>query len=325
MTNAYNIFDVMLFSEMPLPELNEYAHGETAGALSFELGNDEQASADVDWFHDWPAPDGTVSIRAGRDSRRYWLRFPAIADFSIDLNLERIVAYVPPAVPDVSVRHLLLDQVIPRVLGQRGRLVLHAAAVVLSNGKTIALVGESGHGKSTLVSSFQRHGAVLISDDCVLVAFADDKVSVVANYPGVRLYPDSSKAVYGAKQSHAEMAHYSGKQRVVLTGDSAPGPGQAAALDALFCLNDPATVPSPRGVTIELAAGMSALMRLVAQTFVLDVADKQLMATQFDLCGRLMNSDVRFYNLAYPRVHDKLEMVRHRIESALDHSSIGHD
>ena len=55
-------------------------------------------------------------------------------------------------------RHLLLNQIIPRYLATNGRLILHASAVTLENGKTIAFLGNSGFGKSTLVSSFHRHG-----------------------------------------------------------------------------------------------------------------------------------------------------------------------
>ena len=98
--------------------------------------------------------DPEVCITCGRIDGNYILQFPNLADFIISEH-GALVQYLPkPDIPIETIRHLLLDQVIPRVLGQQGRLVIHASAVTLPNRKTIAFLGNSGQGKSTIASYF---------------------------------------------------------------------------------------------------------------------------------------------------------------------------
>ena len=48
-----------------------------------------------------------------------------------------------PGIPEVTVRHLFLDQVIPLVLSRREPIVLHASAVQTAH-SVIAFAGKSG-------------------------------------------------------------------------------------------------------------------------------------------------------------------------------------
>lgn len=75
---------------------------------------------------------------------------------------------------------LLVANALPAVLWQRGRVMLHAAAVVLP-GVTgaIALAGASGSGKSTLARALVAAGARLIGDDSVAL-----EGGVVSGLPG---------------------------------------------------------------------------------------------------------------------------------------------
>ena len=63
---------------------------------------------------------------------------------------------------------LLVANALPAVLWQRGRFVLHAAAVVLPGmAGAIALAGASGSGKSSLARALVGHRARLIGDDSI--------------------------------------------------------------------------------------------------------------------------------------------------------------
>jgi len=45
---------------------------------------------------------------------------------------------------------------------------------LLENSRSVAFLGNSGFGKSTLASSFHRNGVYLIDDDCILLNPCDD-------------------------------------------------------------------------------------------------------------------------------------------------------
>ena len=134
--------------------------------------------------------------RAGVETENAWatlLRFPELADFIVEGN--NISCHPRPGCREESLRHLLLDQVIPRVWAHTGHLVLHASAVKLPDGRVIAFLGESGWGKSTLVAALQGADCQLISDDCIHLASCEEGVRLTPSYVGLRLNEDSIKAL----------------------------------------------------------------------------------------------------------------------------------
>lgn len=313
----YRIFNIALDSQTPIPELSHMTGPTDASIFRFVLSESNPAAdTDINWFHHWHDPNGSISITAGRDDKYYWLRFPQLADFKIQLSEQKITGFKHRNTPDTTIRHMLLDQVIPRILGQQYQLILHAGAVVLENRKTVGIIGASGWGKSTLMSSFYQQGAELITDDCLLIEFRDNNVLGIPNYSGIRLYDDSASAVFGDQYQVSPMAHYSVKQRVLLEIDKAVDLVRSIQLDALFLLDDPVNCRSIDEVSVTTVRGMNELMALVGQTFVLDVTDKILMAKQFRYCGALLDSGLPMFKLRYPRDHTKLPDVRSAVEDA---------
>jgi len=314
----YRIFNIVLDSQVPIPELAQATDSQEVDTFTFSLLEDKVSDdSNIDWFHDWYDPNDVIILSAGRNESNYWLRFPQLVDFEINLNEQTITAYNHTCTADATVRHLLLDQVIPRMLGQQGKLILHAGAVTLANGKTVAFIGQSGWGKSTLVSSFQQQGAGLITDDCLMIEKGNGCVLAIPNYYGIRLFDDSIKAIFGEQKESGDVAHYSSKRRLIMS-DSNESKAAPLQLDAIFLLSDPEAVSESDEVNITAAGGMDAMMTLVAQTFVLDVYDKDLMAKQFRHCGKLFDNELLCFQLDYPRKHSKLDEVRKAIESALE-------
>ena len=311
MTRAYRICDLVLASNTALPEL---APAKAFGAeCRFELLPPGNASAgDADWFHQWTIEgDGEeeesreVWLRFARTGDGYLLRFPSCGDFFVSADAARIQCRPLPGTPEVTVRHLLLDQVIPLVLSRRERMVLHASAVLTGRG-AVAFAGKTGQGKSTLAASLAREGCSLVSDDCLVLRTEHGGWTALPSYPGVRLWPSTVGEVLREDTPTAEVAHYTLKRRVsdpdVLPYASGPAP-----LRRLFFLGDDAGE-----VWFERLPPGQAFMALVGSAYNLDVQDTAFLRRQFDTVGRL-TADVPAYAIHYPREFSALPAVREAI------------
>jgi hypothetical protein len=318
----FGIFNIALDSDITLPELPVI--DEKMPVISVtrraEKGlNDDQ----VTWFHHWPDKSGEISISGGHLEEKYLLRFPGLVDFVVYLE-NRSIVYIPEdGIPESTIRHLLLDQVIPRVLCQMGNLVLHASAIRLRDGTGIGFLGDSGWGKSTLAASFTGKGAKLITDDCLLLDFSKSGLTGIANYYGARLYDDSAVALFEQSHSSSGVAHYTDKKRINLPYSSGPTE-QEVKLSALFVLNDPADDSGVSGVTVTPMEGTSGLMAIIRQSFSLDVTDKGVNATLFKLAGNITDLGIEIFSLSYPRQHDCLPQVQNAVVDVLSSRDIIH-
>ena len=120
-----------------------------------------------------------------------------LATCDVDLSARSINVRARASAEDDYVAHFLLDVVLPRMAGLRGRC-LHAAAVEV-DGRAFALIGASGAGKSTLAARLAIQGATLLGDDCACV---EDGV-IRPTYRPSRLWPDSA-ALLGLDPASAD-------------------------------------------------------------------------------------------------------------------------
>jgi hypothetical protein len=307
-THAYRICDLVVASAIALPEL---VPATAFGAeCRFELlppGN--PSAVDVDWFHRWIIEeDGKeqdscdVWLRLARTGDGYLLRFPSCGDFFVSADAARIQCRPLPGTPEVTVRHLLLDQVLPLVLSRRERIVLHASAVLTGHG-VIAFAGKTGRGKSTLAASLARGGCSLVSDDCLVLRTERGEWTALPSYPGVRLWPSTAGEVLRGDMPTAEVAHYTLKRRVwdkaVLPYASGPAP-----LRRLFFLADNAGE-----ILFERLPPGRVFMALVEFAYNLDIQDTAFLRKQFETVGRL-TADVPADAIHYPREFSALPAVR---------------
>ena len=140
-----------------------------------------------------------------------------------------------PGIPEVTVRHLFLDQVIPLVLSRREPIVLHASAVQTAHG-VIAFAGKSGQGKSTLAVKFAQKGCMLVSDDCLVLRAEHGGWTALPSYPSVRLWPSTAEELLREDTRTAGVAHYTNKCRVSDT-DLLPFANGPAPMRKLFILS----------------------------------------------------------------------------------------
>lgn len=309
----YSIFDILIECDMVLPELQKSNEGSPSLYIRQGPLPDEQS---IDWYHEWKDRN-TIYLRFGHIDDKYILEFPDLSFFSVSLNDMTIEYHTSSHVPPESIRHLLLDQVIPRTLGQLGRLVLHASAIKLADGAGIAFLGDSGWGKSTLASSFLESGGQHISDDCLLIKKNANSLTGINSYQGVRLLNDSAKAIFPDQSETAPVAHYSEKRRLLLTSKNMPGLPASTKLDALFLLTNPAENSADDPVLIEVIRGVEEMMSLIKQTFVLDPLDKEIIAKLFRTLGDFLRTGIPIYRIRYPHKHACLQDTQQAIRSKL--------
>lgn len=307
----YRIFDILIESNILIPELPEVEQGEIS--ISFQLSSDTfPDESQLKWYHHWRLPDGEITISCARLREDYFLRFPELADFLISTNGNQIGCFAMLGVSDESIRHLLVDQVIPRVVAHQGSIVLHASAIEIDGG-VIAFLGESGWGKSTLATSFYEQGYPLLTDDCLLLKPEEGKIVAIPSYAGSRLWSDSLEAVVNDKSSVHPVAHYSSKMRLIFP-DRLKNKVLQLPLTAIFVLGSPEQSNDLKEIDVEPLKGAEMIMELVKHSFLLDITDMDKITTQFQAFGQVTDSELPIYRLSYPREHARLANVRNVVQ-----------
>ena len=276
---AYRLCHVTLTSAIALPELRPAR----AGRGAWRVDVNGAPRGDYRWFHRWRAERRTW-LSFGRTSDGYLLRFPELADFAVTPRARRIECRPVRRLPSATLRHLLLDQVLPLALSA-DRLVLHASAVHVPGFGAVAFIGGTGHGKSTLATALAQDGCSLVTDDCLVLGERDGVPAAWPSYPGVRLWPDAALALGNPARGPA-LAHYTRKRRLregLLRFRARPSP-----LRALFLLAPPSS--GGDAADIRACPPRERLMALVACAYVLDVGDRAHLAVQFQRLVRLVES-----------------------------------
>ena len=308
--DTYLLFGTPVHSNIPLPELPRLPdyQGDAPAVAIRQIAAGGFNADDFHTCHEWRTEQGRLLCRCLRRDTDYLLSFPRQADFHIEAG--GIINCLPaPGVAQGLLRHLLLNQVLPRYLAHTGEQLLHASAVTLANGKTVAFLGESGFGKSTLASYCHLNGAQFIDDDCILLRSGEGGLRIVGGVPTVRLYPDSLRAL---GHNPAGFAPYeqdrTDKLQMSLSGQHTH-PVMPPILQGLFLLGAPGDVPANGAVTITPAGGQVALMSLVRGAFNLNPADKHTLRQMFEQRAQILAEGLPVCHLNYPRSHRALPQV----------------
>jgi len=186
----YRLFDRVIHSEIPLPDLPASRGAEAPRVLVRARRLEHMPAPRPGHHHVWKTDGGDVVMRSVRVDAGYVLEFPSEHVFLTGLEPNGLIAVSAPPGEGPVFRHLLCDQVLPRVLSLRDAPVLHAAAVAGPAG-AIVLAGASGSGKSTLAADFWRHGWQMLGDDAVMIRAQDGRPMALAGPARVRLAEDA--------------------------------------------------------------------------------------------------------------------------------------
>lgn len=254
------------------------------------------------WQESWEALGGYVS------------RFPGLCSFRIFPGILRIECAAEPHIDAATLAHFALDHAIPRLLSLRpGCVVLHAGAIQM-NGGVVAVLGESGQGKSTLAAWLSAQGHPVLTDDCLLLEWnrRSREWNAVPSYRSVRLWPDSLQAIGIADHATHDFAGYCSKRRTGAEANLNFAAASARVTDC-FVLTDPAEsgppVVRPLGVN-------EAFLSLAESVFRLAVMDPEMNRREFEALTELA-ATVRFWSLSYQREYSALPAVEQAITKTI--------
>ncbi|WP_374649281.1 HPr kinase/phosphorylase [Rhizorhabdus sp.] len=189
------------------------------------------------------------------------------------------------------------------LLHRRGITCLHGS-VVSVHGRTIALLGDSGAGKSTTAAALVAQGGILVSDDIAALRANGDRFIVARGCANVRLDPEASARIVRTGQRLAT-APWVDKLLWDVSGDSGASLRPDPHLDALYLLKqardgDAVTISPP-------LPAAQALPKLVdcwyPQGFI-----RLLTQARFDGL-RTIAERVPMFELSFPRRWDILPQI----------------
>jgi hypothetical protein len=306
---TYSFCNIALESDLPFFELQvgEKAEPEYRIKVSWTLAIDDSG---CEWFHTWSGQDDKPWLKLGRQAGGYFLRFPGMADFAVSHDGKEIRCCPVLDTPGKTVRHLILDQVMPLLLSRRGRLVLHGSAISTPQG-AIAFIGQSGWGKSTLATSFSQNGMTVLTDDCLVIEENAECLTVIPTYPGVRLWPETAFNILGTHTFWTEVAHYTEKKRVD-TNAGIRFCSWPRELQRVYFLSPPRESAT---VTVEPMPARDTMLELVKYTYLIDTTDRSRLRKEFERLGRFSLKPL-FYRLTFPHDFSQLAKVRDAIVRA---------
>ena len=275
----YAVHGVLLDSETEFPELRPRSSCDgSEAAISYQESLDTgRQSGSPEPFLSCDMPDGNPFLTIARIGDRFLARFTDRADFLVSADGDTIRCIHGPAGSPETIRHLLLDHILPLVLNLRGKEVLHASGAVV-HGRAALFAGPSGSGKSTLAAALVRTGCPLLSDDSTVLQESAGRFEAVPAYAGFRLWEDAAGWMVGKDKSLPFVADYSPKRRWT------PEEGQlllseaAVPVGKIWFVNHDDYGEAPRSDPMTPA---ETLAELLSRSFRMDVTDPAMLKRQF--------------------------------------------
>jgi len=312
----YRLYGLVVDSNDPLPGVPSALDAKVDLRVQF-LSSQKAQPSPCRWFMQWRFPGGELWLSFAKMDGGYLMRFEELGDFFIHEGGGEIVCMPRPGISSITITHLLLNQVIPLVINLRGREALHASAVITPHG-IIAFSGPAGSGKSTIAGSFFAAGYSLISDDCLALIEKDGDICGMAAYPGLRLWGDTFKWLFGNSRPSKPVAQYTDKQQVHIMTKEQAIPAKFQPLKRLYTIADPSEIDGKKNIAIEPLSLRESFIALVRCTFRLDITDANMLRRQFHFFERFV-SDVPIRRLIFPRDFRLLPFLREAILNDLEH------
>jgi len=306
----YKLYNLVIASDEVFPELipNDEVkvniHVRRASCL-------ETSNTPSRWFMQWHLAGGELWLSCAKMDGGYLLRFNELADFFVNNCGAEIVCMSKPEIPQETVQHLLLDQVIPLVINLKGNEALHASAILTPQG-VVAFAGQARSGKSTVVGSFLKAGYSFMSDDCLTLLEKGRNIYAIPAYPGLRLWRDARVYLFENNGAQKSVAHYTDKLRVDIERKPETYCEEPQPLKGVYIIGDSSEAKGKTNIVIERLSFKNSFIELIKYTFRLDITDVNMLKRQFNFIEQVV-STVPVNRLTYHRNFSLLPAVREAI------------
>jgi hypothetical protein len=308
-TQRYRWASLVIDCDFPLPELPP-VRGVRRPDIVVRRGTSRTHGSNGARVHEWRLPDGTrwASVAKGEGERV--VRFQRFAAFAVADGGRTVRWHAPSTTRPDTLRHLLLDQVLPAVAFEHSLIGLHASAVVVS-GRGVAFAGPTSRGKSTLAASFALDGHAVITDDCLMLRWTRAEPCAVPSYPSLRLWRSTAESLLGTNADLAPVAQYTSKLRI---GARVPGISfrrHSVPVGKIYVI-DRRAGPA----RIEPLSSREAYVELLKTTFHLDPRDRVTARREVAALAAIVRG-VPVARLRVPLRLDSLGQVRRAIAADL--------
>jgi hypothetical protein len=177
---------------------------------------------------------GSIYSRVYRSNGATWVVNPGVATCYLNPTGDRVEVFPDPTAGERALGLLLAGQVSTLLLQHRGRICLHASAVLTDTG-VVGFTGGQGQGKSTMAASFLQRGAALVTDDILTLLRNADRVEAAPGLPMMKLWQQSVRGTLQLDHELPNVRPEIDKKLLSLDGrySHAPGP---ALLRAIYVL-----------------------------------------------------------------------------------------
>lgn len=261
-------------------------------------------------FQEWNARDGKPSAQFFRLPGEFLVRFPALAEFRLAEDGGTVDCFPVPGAGD-RWRGLFQQQILPLLQSLKGDPVYHGAGIRIGRG-SVALLGPSGRGKSTLAAAFARLGYPFLGDDCLRLRLDPDGCAeILPDQRSIRLWDDSLDALApdGARTSHVPGSY---KQQLLATS-GLPYCDEPMPLTCAYQLAE----GHADSVCLTPLRGAKAVMAWTANAFVLDIKSPKILRRNIETATRLARL-APVSVLDYPREYGVLDAVVASIVADVD-------
>jgi len=300
--NTYHLYGLRIKSRwsLPYPATTDSCRGE----IELVEGHPRLfAAASAEAAHRLSATTWVCHARL-QDGADY-VRWPELFEFVISPDGRRIAGRFFSEASVGTFQTYLLGQVISYALLKQGIEPLHATVLVIDGG-AVALLGNSGYGKSSLGAAFLQAGASLLTDDLLVVREQGDELVA---YPGparIKLFPEVAQVFLGNHPAGTPMNPFTNKLVVPLDLDKLAR--TAVPLRAIYLLPPPTTRSLSKKVTIRRRSKRQACMDMITNTFNSVIRTPDRLKQQFSLAMRLAIS-IPVKSLSYQRELSRLPDV----------------
>jgi hypothetical protein len=304
--HQYEVYGIGLRTSFPLclPERSSAALIEVEVRL-------EPAGYFSDMLHDTPlqlSPFGNFSYAQLQDGSSYVI-WNCLGEFLVSSDGRRIACRRFAETSLESFQVYLLGQAIAFALVKNGLEPLHATCVVI-DGKTIALLGDSGYGKSSLAACFLEAGHRLLTDDLLVLREVPDGFEAYPGPPRIKLFPHMARRFLGESLSGVPMN--SGTRKLIMPLEPERVCAYPEPLAAIYAIAAPDDAAQEQGVRIESVRSREAYLLLMSNIFNYVIMDSARQQRLLRLASRwACLAPVKW--LFYPRSESVLPLVREAI------------